>query len=149
MEKNTWKINQSIQIIYQACTSLYFEWVYYVTCFMFAAGVLCWLINGRYYPINPREREIFLGDTKIADKFWYGSAKISNVDDCSHDPLQLLSLFAPRVWECINISKCTITMSRSRGKFRVLKTFFTTLETGDLSRQTCKRCLPMFGWKCY
>ena len=63
---------------------------------MFAAGVLCWLINGRYYPINPREREIFLGDTKIADKFWYGSAKISNVDDCSHDPLQLLSLSAPR-----------------------------------------------------
>ena len=56
--------------------------------FAAAAGVLCWLINGRY-PINPREREIFLGDTKIADKFWYGSAKISNVDDCRHDPLQL------------------------------------------------------------
>ena len=58
-------------------------------------------------------------------------------------PCSCLGL-SPRVWECINISKWKITMSRSRGKFRVLKTFFTTLETGDLSRQTCKRCLTMF-----
>ena len=80
---------------YQPSLHLFILWVSVlsVLCDMFhvccCAGVLCWLINGRYYPINPREREIFLGDTKIADKFWYGSAKISNVDDCRHDPLQL------------------------------------------------------------